>query len=333
MNVVYLISGIVVLLLAVVDGLWTTLVGRGGGPITRHVTRAFWVACLRLHRRRPSHLLLTAAGPAILAWSMMLWIVLVWLGWLLIFLFDASSVVSWRGFEIATFWEKAYYVGFSAYTLGTGDFVPNGEAWRILTIFSSLNGFLMATLAVTYALPVVSASTQQRQLAGIIDSLGDSPQQIVLAAWNGRRIEGLEQHFAQIGSMIELHAQRHLSYPVLHFFHSPDPNRAIAVKVALLHEALLLLHATDLEARPATQVCRPPLRSIGALMDLLAVNFIHPTQEAPAAPRHGRLIEAGFPIDSERLQELLGEHEYTRRLLWGYVLDSGWSWDGLDAAD
>ncbi|MEQ9484433.1 MAG: hypothetical protein RIG27_19410 [Coleofasciculus sp. F4-SAH-05] len=47
-----------------------------------------------------------------------------------------------------------------------------GAVWQIATAIASVNGFFLVTLAIAYLLPVVSAATQQRQLAVYLVGIG-----------------------------------------------------------------------------------------------------------------------------------------------------------------
>jgi uncharacterized membrane protein len=332
MNAVYLIAGAGILTLTVYDAIRTTLSGHGAGPLTRPISRTVWQSAMAWHRRRQAHRLLAWMGPFILSLSVLMWVILIWLGWLLVFLSSADNVVASQTRTPAGLWEKAYFVGFSAYTLGVGDFVPSGAVWRILTVIATISGFLMITQAITYSLSVISAATQQRQLAGLIAGLGPSPAGIVEASWTGSGFEGIDQHLAQMCTLIELHAQRHLSYPILHYFHSMNPSTSIAPQIAVLYEALLLLSSFPEQVRLPRQVWQPPRRAVEDLLRVLEADFVHPSPQVPSAPKTEALVVRGLQLDERAMAERLAHHERFRRLLLSYVSDSGWGWELVESA-
>ena len=49
--------------------------------------------------------------------------------------------------------------GFTAFTLGVGDYIPNGQPWEVLTAIAVVSGLGLTTLAIIYLVPVVSAVT------------------------------------------------------------------------------------------------------------------------------------------------------------------------------
>ena len=53
--------------------------------------------------------------------------------------------------------------------------VPGNMLSRGLTIVASANGLLLFTMSITYAIPIISAATEKRQLALTINALGESP--------------------------------------------------------------------------------------------------------------------------------------------------------------
>ena len=187
MNWSLLFAGVVLLLVALLDALWTTIAPRGAGPLSRWIARAWWAARLGVHRHRAggAHRLLAFAGPALLVIAFLTWVGLLWAGWLLVFSAEPGAVVGSTSREPASLAGRVYYVGFVLFTLGTGDYVPVGGMWEVLSAVASLSGLFVVTLAITYVLSVVSAVAAKRHLAGSIHSLGETPTRLVLQAWDG----------------------------------------------------------------------------------------------------------------------------------------------------
>ena len=283
------------------------------------------MASLWVHRRRSggAHGLLALAGPAILVVGFSAWVLLLWSGWTLLFSADPGAVVDAGSKAPAELWARVYYVGFVLITLGTGDYVPVGAPWQVASAAASLSGLFVVTLAITYVISVVSAVAEKRQLAGAIHALGSSAPEIVAQAWDGSGFDGLDQHLPPLGKQLELHHQRHLAYPVLHYFHSTERRAALGPAVAAFYDALLLLSEAVAES------ARPPRRAVAAFVSRLGEAFVEPSDEVPPPPATDPLRRAGIPLAPE-YGAGLGDADRSR-LLRGLVEDGGWPWDDASA--
>lgn len=153
-----------------------------------------------------------------------------------------------------------YFVGFTIFTLGLGDFVPADGVWQVVTTLASFSGLLPITLAITYLLSVVSAVVSRRSLAVHVHSLGSStPAEIVAAGWTGSSFSSAYvQHLVSLASELATLREQHLAYPVLHYFHPRDRATAGSVAIADLSEATLLMEtAVAQEARAPHSATSP----------------------------------------------------------------------------
>jgi hypothetical protein len=336
MSLFFILSGAVLIGAILLDALWTTLAPYGAGPFAKRVARGWWGASLWVHRRVGAHRLLALAGPALLVVVFLLWVLGLWAAWVLLFSAESGAVVTSSSQEPASLSGRVYYVGFVLFTLGTGDYVPVGGAWEVLSAVASLSGLFVVTLAITYVLSVVSAVTAKRQLAGRIHSLGDAPVDVVLRAWDGSGFSGLDQHLPALAADLEHHTQRHLAYPVIHYFHATDRRTALGPAVAVLDEALLLLdRGVAPDVRPAPAILSPTRCTVGSLLDTLGRHFIAPASEAPPPAALGPLGGAQIPVvEQDTYLRAVARCERRRRLLLGLVGDGGWTWDAVtdDAA-
>ncbi|MFW5972657.1 MAG: ion channel [Bacteroidota bacterium] len=321
--------------LTLLDALWTTVAPRGGGPVTKRLARGMWSAGLAIHRRSGggAHGLLAVLGPLLLATALLGWVVGLWFGWAVIFSSDGASVVTSITREPASFVERIYFTGFVLFTLGTGDYVPVGGGWQVLSNVASLSGLVVVTLSVTYVLSVVTAVVAKRRLAGSIHSLGRSPEELVTRMWDGSGLSGLEQYLPALSSAIELHTQRHLAYPVLHYFHSADQRIALEPALAVLDDALLLLmEGLAPDVRPAPAIVLPARNTIESFLGTLRESFIREAPRAAPPPDLTALENAGIPtVSSESFVAAAAGASQRRKLLLGLVQDSGWgrhTWSG-----
>ena len=334
MSISLVLLGIALIAFILVDALWTTVIPHGGGPLTTLMCRGLWSAA----KRSPAavrKLLLPVMGSVCLLTVIFTWVVLLWLGWWVLFSADPSSVLHSQTDLPADGWGRVYYTGFTLFTLGVGDYIPNDTFWQLATALGSFNGLFLITLSITYLLPVLSAATQKRQLAAMIRDLGSDPSALVVESWNGDGFDPLAQRLTtDIWPMIHLHVQRHLAYPILHYFHSSRAENSLAVCIAALDEALTLLaYGVAEQARPRPWALALTRRAIGSLLEVLEGRFIRGSDDTPPIPDLNRLAAAGIPVtDPDAFHREVEKLANRRRRLRGLVEDAGWSWHNVTAS-
>ncbi len=314
--------GLALLVVTLFDIVKTTLVfTRTGGPITHRLSRTLW----RLFHRRALEHKRTARylGPSILLSIVVTWLLLSWLSWTLIFMASPNAVVSAQSMEPASFAQRAYFAGFSLFTLGIGDYIPKGTLWQLLSVISSAQGFFVITLAITFLTPVISSVTQRRQLASQLTFMGKRAQDILVHAWNGGAFGTLESRLLSLAPLLVQLVQRHFSYPVLHFFVERERRISIEPAVVALNEALLLLEvAVSPDVGVDYAVLDDVRQAIAAYLDTLEDEHLKAADEVPPVPSPDRLKEAGIPL-VEGYKAALVNHERRRRLLGALLAHSG----------
>lgn len=327
--------GLVIVAFTVTDVLITTLaVNRGGGPLTARVGGGLWQAILRRHRANPSHRLLSVAAVVIILVTIVLWALLVLIGWSLIFTASEAAVVNAQTGVPADFWSRVYFAGFSLITLGTGDYRPQGALWQLASVLAAANGFFLITLTITYLAPIVSAATQRREVASFIASLGRNPYELLHNAWNGKNFSSLTQPFLSLAPMLALYGQQHLAYPVLNYFHSRDRKTAATVSIAVLYEALVALEGVPKECRPDALALKSLQLTLSDFLDTLSPAFIEAAHRAPPPPELERLAAQGIPtLSDEAFSEAVEGLEEQRRLLLDLIQNDGWFWQNVYAEE
>ena len=337
MNVWFLLAGILVLFFALQDAVRTTLANSGGGPISLPLTRLLFRTMLAVHRglgrRYPR--LLQRSVPVIILLVPLTWVVLLWSGWLLLFSADPSLVLDAQSREPADLSSRIYFVGYTVFTLGIGNYVPLDGIWEVLTAVASLSGFFLITLSATYLIPLASAAAQEHQLAAVIADLGDTPPDIVTSAWDGQGFSSLENPLNQIVPIIELHAQRHRVYPMLHYYYTPHRRLAVTVMLSVLDEALLLIsEGVHPDVRLAPGVTSPVRRAIARFMEDLEEAFLTASDHAPPPPPLGRVAASGIPVVEPSSFERDAEtHSKHRRRLKAYAESAGWQWADVTSTE
>lgn len=331
-NLLLQLGGVLMLGVLAVEVFVTTLTMRGSGPLTGRVADACWRAFLSIHRGRSAHRLLAFGGGAIAVLTLALWILVLWAGWALIFAGAPDAVVDSSG-RPADLWSRIYFAGFNIFTLGLGDFRPVGAAWQIATALSSASGLVAITLAISYLLPVLSQAVSRQALAAQIGLLGETPSDVARDAWRlgpdafAGRLSGLAAGVLRQG-------RQHLAYPALHYFHASDPRFALPLRLAVLHEGLLMvahgLRADD--AHATSPACGDLLEAIGLFLDSIGDDVLGRVEDVPPPPSLSPLAAAGAPTTAQpRFAEALEPCRRRRRLLRGLVEHDGWRWEDLRA--
>lgn len=314
------VIGALLVAVANYDALVTTVsVGSGWRPLTTHVSTLL----RRVLRRFPRFL--PAGGPLVVLTTVAVWIGLLWAGYSLIFAADPAAVTSATTGVPAAGISRVYYAGYTLFTLGNGGYTPAAGFWEIVTTITVLNGLVVATLAVTYLVPVVSAVVERRQLASLVTALGTTAEDVAIGAWNGEDFSYLESQLPTLAQQILLTAQRHLAYPVLHDFRSSDPRTASERTLALLDDVVTMLHSG---VAPEVALPAPVVRTVRFAID--EASRLMPTEavgHVPPPPDLGALQAAGIPTrPSKEFEPALHAQADRRRRLASLVDAAAWRW-------
>lgn len=283
---------------------------------------------LRLKLRR----ILAWGGVLSVLLPLLIWTLLLWLGWALIFCSEPGAVEAASTGAPADFCQRVYFTGYNLFTLGMGDFIPRGPVFEILTDLCCASGFLLFGAAIAYLVPVISAATYKRQTGAYIWTLGASPAGIILQSWNGDNCAAIQPHLIALVPMLLGLSETHLTYPVLHFFRSTRRAAAAGVNVAMLDEALTIMeYGLSEERRPSASSLIPIRSAINQyILTLRPILGFAPDEGAPPPPQLDTLRQAGIPtVSDEPFRLALSEMTERRMLLRKLARVEGWSWDAL----
>ena len=323
-----IITGLVLITIAMIDVLWSTVSTNGGGPIAMRVAHGCWALGLLVFRRLRLHRILEFNTVVILVATFLVWVIPMWVGWTLIFSAGEGVVIHQTSGEIAGLRDRAYFSGMVFLTLGSGDFVAQGANWRLATIAASLNGLVVITLTITYLLSVMSAAIEKRQLAIAIRAAGQTPSEILANAWNGDDFAALEDRLYSFSVQLILHAERHLAYPVLQYFHPTDREAALPVALALLDDTTTLLsHCLDENQRFSETTMHSLHGALEVYIRRVQLKHISDIDHPPPIPKLQSLREQGVPIcDEQDAQKAFAERVEFRCTLQGLLHAEGWQW-------
>ena len=331
MSALLLILGFILLGVVSSDVLVTTLTVKGGGFLTNRFSSWLWQGATKMHRYNSNHRLLSGVGLLLILGMVILWYLLTWVAWSLIFCSFQDAIVNSSNQEPASTWGRIYFTAYTITTLGRGDYLPQSTVWHLLTGVAAANGFFLVTLSIAYLFPVVSAVTQKRVLALYLASLGGTADEILTKTWNGRDFGNLNQHLISLTPLISELSEKHLTYPILHYFHSRERSRCLPLSMATFDEALTLLQYAVLEDyRPDPAALSPARRACAAFLKTLKSAYLEPDNSEPPLIPLELLKSQGIPTVSDRtLQQVTGNINKRRKLLLALVRNDGWTWDAV----
>ncbi|WP_240628482.1 ion channel [Bacillus salacetis] len=335
MNDIYLFSGILVLVLVAVDLLWTSIwVDGGGGLLSRRMGKGFWYLLRKISRDNSK--ILRLAGPLILSLTLVMWILLLWAGWTLVFSADAGAVLlSQKNTPITSWTERIYFVGFTLFTLGIGDYIPKKGFWQIMTTIATGSGMLFITLSVSYVVSVVSGVVQKRTFAKSITGQGSDWVSIVKRSWDGSSFNNIDLFLKDQSSQLTALTQQHKAYPILHYYHTQDKGQSSAVAVALFDEALTVYeYGVDEKFKPNQIWIQEARSSVADYLDTLHSVFFKSAPSTPPPMDLDPLREKGIPVKSpQEFNIFLSELVERREKLLGLVEADAWHWPSNEQQD
>lgn len=332
-HVLEIVVGLGLVVLVFVDAFMTTLsMSARAGPLTQHGLAWAWRLLVRIERRRDGKRPLTAAGTILLISTVLTWVLVLWIGWFLVFWGSAAVQVS-SSHRPAGALDVAYFAGFDLVTLGTGDVVAATPAWRLVSAISAFTGLFLVTLAITYLISVVAAVVARRTLSTQIRALGETPEDMVRHAWvDGAFSSVFLQQLVSISTPLITLGEQHIAYPVLHYFHSGSRFLSAPLAIASLDDALLLMRcAVAPEVRPDPNALAPAQAGVDRYVDTASAVGSMPDEEAPVAPDRDQLRAAGIPLaPQEDWAEAVAAARDRREALHRLVVGDGWRWQDLD---
>jgi len=327
----YLVGGLALLVVTVVDILWTTLwVDGGSGPLSSRLTTWLWRGLRHLGGTRSRALSL--AGPIILMATLVTWVGFIWGAWTLIFAGGENALLAARENVPVTWTGRVFFVAYTMFTMGNGDFYPPVGVWQIAASLTTASGMLFVTMGVSYVLSVLGAVSNKRSFASSVSGMGTDSETLVRSAWEDGEFEGLDLPLNSLASRLDTLADQHKSYPILHYYHSEQSKQASAMAVAIFDESMtLLLFGVPAEHRPPRVLVENARAASRNYLETLNNAFIEPAEEPPPPPDLDRLRTEGIPtVSDDEFADALDELTERRRKLLGIVTGDAWHWPPID---
>lgn len=323
---IYLIAGIFIVFVTACDFFYTTVSFNGAGIMTRTISEKIAAAFLWTNRKTRSRYLLKFSGLTHILIQVALWIGLMWFGLFLMLMSDPAAVLHVPSGAPANAVNKFYFSGYVLSTLGNGDFIPNGDEWKITVAVFSFTGFIFITTAMTYIMNLTSAVIHKRKLSLFISNLGETPEEILVNTYTGNGFERLTNIATNLQQMINEHSQNHYAHPGVHYFYSIPRSESLSLNLRNLSEALSLIQSHIKKDQSLEQDLHPLRDTIDKFLSTLQHHFIKkPEVNIDAMPDIEYLQKNNIPLKNQSSQQ--PEDKERRILLIGLLQSTGWSWD------
>ena len=330
------------------------------GPIGQNLNRRIWWLARKIAFRFPRqrrHLLLNAVGPLLLPALVVVFILLMMLGYALIYwprMPDAFNVDEKA--RTPPWIEAIYFSGITLTTLGYGDIAPRSTAMRLVALSEASAGFAFISLAVTYLLTVTNALERKRTVALSFyhqAERGADAAGFLRHHFRRGEFQGLENIFATAARDLQSLLESHVEHPVIHYFHPVEVHKCLPRMLFLVLEIRAVMKCcldreayADICAHPEAETleetARYVLRQLSAFLNLRVGTADELPAETPETefPRWFRRFDETmrrFAVAGIRTQTdlMASRRRYVKnRLEWeqqlgAFAAFSGYDWDEI----
>jgi hypothetical protein len=234
--------------------------------------------------------LLTVYGPLSLLGLLVIWVLLLLIGWGLVWWVLADRLVG-----VHSYLDAVYFAGVGFFTVGFGDVVPVGDVARLLALVQAFMGLTTVALVIGY-LPTLFGAYSRREVQLLtLDDLTEERTSStgLIEAWHADGgLDGLAAAFADWERWCADVFDSHTAYPMLAFFRSRQPGQHWLTALGVVTDAAAICLAAIRGARagPALRLHR---RATGLLHTVGMLPAV--SRPAPAAGDEERVrAEAAF---------------------------------------
>lgn len=263
-HVLAVLVGIGLLAIASADIFLTVLHYDGYGPASRRLYRWSWAAGREIAERLPERQagrFLALVGTFLLLATILMWVVLAWLGFALLYLPAMGGGFLHTTTPSHPLLDALYFSGVSLSTVGFGDLVPTQPFLRLASVVESLAGFMILTVSISYLLGVYGVLRNQSLLAAMLDDQAGGEADPLRLATALRRHDATATKLDDLHRSILSHNEGLQLYPLVYYIRRPVSRRSAIYVLRMVGEA-----SADLRwALPAAD----PVTTSPALMGLV----------------------------------------------------------------
>ena len=249
--------GVTLIVLALRDVFHQLFHPSGAGSISGALMKAVWRTFCLLARRYPS--LLALAGPGALVAIIANWVVLLALGFALVYWPRLPG-----GFAFATALDPSKEGGFvdalylslvTLATLGFGDITPTTGWLRVLTPLEAFLGFGLLTASLTWVISIYPVLRRRRVLAREVTLLRDSEPEDGGDALKGMSADAAARLLKDLTSQLVSVQGDIVQFPITYYFHNTQEKVSLPLAmpylIRLAEQAGGVDHAPQVRRRAA----------------------------------------------------------------------------------
>jgi hypothetical protein len=241
------VSGLVIVLLILLDVFFTVLYARmGSGLLSPRLASITWLVFRGLARSLPRHrdLIASFCGPVILVLLVFVWTAGLALGNGLLFHPVLGSAIQSSAGKTPTDFASALYAGGSSISIvGAGGFSPQVPRYRLIYLFNSIVGLSVTSLTLTYLMQIYSQLQQRNTFALKVylatRRTGDAAVLVSGFAPNGAWSHGTSALWELAAEMAATKEAHHF-YPVLFYMRFTEHYYSMSFATLVLLDAVTI---------------------------------------------------------------------------------------------
>ncbi len=300
--------GVALILTGVTDVFFTVLHYDGFGFLSSRLNNRLFRVVRFATRPLPRgyrDLGLSLAAPAMIPVTIVVWILLISLGYAMIYYAGMSeqTFIFASGLK-PSFGSAVYVSGVSISTLGFGDITPVGFLYQALTVSEALIGFGILTISITYVLGIYGVLQQLGVLsAGLYHQAHDSsdPLSILAPHFPDGQHRGLETHVMQLHrGLVEIY-EGIRRYPIVYYYHSRRAYRSLPYTFRMVGGMAAALRWGLPKDHPGSQTPWLPtlITGLETIVDYLDERFLSEPIEDSPDPTPFETFEAAYSRNKE----------------------------------
>lgn len=146
---------------------------------------------------------------------------------------------------------------------------------------------------------------------------------------SGKNYNPLYQRFTNLESLLIKHSERHLAYPVLHYFHFNNKLYALPLNLAALDGAMIIQKIYQIDNSENSFHWKILADTLDSFYERIHSVVVMETDDIPPFDYKNNLPK-GFPNTLlQGPQMSISTFAERRKKVLGYVRNDGWEWDDV----
>ena len=258
MSWVFLICGILLVLVGLLDVFFAVLNYDGFSFLSSRVYRAAWSTVRAATKPLPEnmrHFGLSIGAPLMIPGTMLMWMAIEILGFGLIY-YSQTDYFSFTSGSRPTLPHMIYLSGVTIGTLGYGDITPKNPFFGAVTFTQALIGFSIITLFITYILNIYQVLQQWNTLSsGLYHQARGAGDPVTLLKPHFPKGEpsGLDATIGGLHQNLTSYYEGVRRYPLVYYFHSRQARRSVPYVFRMASETAAALRWGLPKGHPAAE--------------------------------------------------------------------------------